>query len=62
MDSVQTYEGDLAPTRPRKPLGNWTSVCLGNNPNRQTVDEVAREQLQWNMFSDNNTDNRPGQG
>ena len=49
-------------TRPRKPIANWTSVHLGNNPNRPTVDEGARGKLQWNMFSDNNTDNRSGQG
>ena len=52
------YEGELAPTRPRNPLANWTSVHLGNNPNRPTVDEIARRQLQLNMFSDNNTDNK----
>ena len=23
-DRIQTYEGDPAPTRPRKPLANWT--------------------------------------
>ena len=62
MDSVQTYEGDLTLTRPRKLLANWTSVSLGNNPNRPTVDEVTRGQCQWNMFSDNNMDYRPGQG
>ena len=60
MDSVQTYEGNLGPTRPRKPLANWTSVSLGNNPNRPTANDVTRGQLQWNMFSDNNTDNRQG--
>ena len=60
-DRVQTYEGDPAPTRPRGPLANWTSVSLGNNPNRPTVDEITQGQLQWNMFSDNNTDNRQEQ-
>ena len=52
------YEGDLAPARPRKPLANWTSFCLENNPNGPTVDEIAKGQLQWNMYSDNNTDSR----
>ena len=61
MDRVQAYEGYPTLTRLRAPLANWTSVHLGNNPNRPTVDEVTREQLQWNMFSDNNTDYRPGQ-
>ena len=49
-------------TTPRAPLANWTSVHFGNNPNRPTVDEVTGGQFQWNMFSDNNTDYRPGQG
>ena len=43
---VQTYEGDLTPTRPKAPLANWTSVSLGNNPNRPAVDEITWEQLQ----------------
>ena len=56
MDSVQTYEGDPTLTRPRAPLAKWTSVCLGNDPNRPTVDEVTGGHFQWNMFSDNNID------
>ena len=60
-DSVQMYEGDLTLTRPRKALANWTSVSLGNKPNRPTFDEITRRQLQWNMLSDNTTDNRQGQ-
>ena len=55
-DRVQTYEGDLAPSRPRKSLATWSWVDVGNNPNRPTVDEITRNQLQWNMFN-----NRPGQ-
>ena len=43
---------------PEGPLANWTSVSLGNNPNRPTVDEITWGQLRWNMFSDNTTDNR----
>ena len=62
MDRVQTYEGDPIPTIPRAPLANWTSVCLGDNSNRPTVDEMTWGQLQWNMFSDNNTDKRQGHG
>ena len=58
IDRVQTYEGDPTPTRPRAPLANWTSVSLGNNPNWPTIDEMIWAKLQWNMFSDNNTDNR----
>ena len=60
-DRIQTYEGELAPTRPRKPLANCTSVSLENNPNRPTVDAITRGQLQWSLFNDNNTENRPGQ-
>ena len=60
MDRYQIYEGDPTPTRPTVPLANWTSVCLRNNSNRPTVEEITGGQLQWNMFSDNNTDNRQG--
>ena len=60
-DRIQFYEGDPALTRPRNSLANWTCICLGNNPNRPTIDEITRKQLQWNIFDDNNTDNRPGQ-
>ena len=35
-DRIQTYEGDLAPTRSRNALANWSWVSLGNNPNRST--------------------------
>ena len=28
-----------APVRPRHPLANWTSVRLGNNPNRLTTND-----------------------
>ena len=60
-DRFQTYEGDQTPTRPRNSLANWTCVGLGNNPNRPTIDEITRTQLQWNIFDDNSTENRPGQ-
>ena len=59
MDRFQTYEGDLAQSRPRNPLPNWSWVDLGNNPNRPTVDEITRKQLQWNIFNDNSMENRP---
>ena len=36
-------------------------VDIGNNPNRPTVDEIIRKQLQWNMSNDNSTENRPRQ-
>ena len=38
-DSVPTYDGPPVPVRPRHILANWTSVRLGNNPNRPTVNE-----------------------
>ena len=50
------------PTRPRAPLDNWTSVYLGNNPKRLTVDKITKHQLQWHIFPNDNTDYRPGQG
>ena len=62
MDRVQTYEEDPSPTRPRAPLANWTSVNLGSNPKRPTVDEITKHQLQWHIFANDNTDYRPGQG
>ena len=59
-DRVQTYEGDPAPTRPRNSLANWTWVGSGNNTNRPMVHEITRKQLQWHIFNDNSTENRPG--
>ena len=49
-DRVQTYEGNLAPSKSRKDLANWSWVRLTNN-NRM-------EQRQWQR-PNNNTDNRP---
>ena len=40
-DSMQIYEEPPAPVRPRHALANWTSVRLGNDPNRHTVDEMT---------------------
>ena len=42
-------------------MANWSWVDLGNNPNIPKVDGITRKQLQWNIFNDNNTDNRSGQ-
>ena len=33
-DKVQTYEGNLAPSKSRKDLANWTWVRLGNTRSR----------------------------
>ena len=54
-DQVQTYDEIPAQVRPRYPLVNWTCVRLGDNPNRPTTDEITQEQLQLNIFNDNNT-------
>ena len=43
-DRIQTYEGDLAPARTRKPLANRTWVSLDNT---------------WGRLSNNNIENRP---
>ena len=59
-DRIQTYDQEPAPPRPRPPLANWSSVNLGNNPNRCTVDEITRNRLQWHIFCDDNTENIPG--
>ena len=58
-DRVQTYDEEPAPARPRPPLAKWSSVNSGNNPNRPTVDEKTRNRLQWHIFCDDNTENRP---
>ena len=54
IDRVQTYDEIPAPVRPRHLLANWTSIRLGDNPNRPTVDEISEGQLQWNMLDDSN--------
>ena len=59
-DRVQTYDEEPAPARPRPPLANWSSINMGNNPNRPTVDVITRNRLQLHIFCDN-TENRPGQ-
>ena len=41
--------------RPRHALSIWTSVRLGNNPNRTMVDEETGEQPQIMMVADSNT-------
>ena len=57
MDRVQTYEEIPSTIRPRTPLANWTSVSLGIHSNRPSTDEITWGKLQWNMLSNNNTDN-----
>ena len=43
------------PVRPRHALANWTSVRLGDNPNRPTVNDETGEQSQMMMIADSNT-------
>ena len=40
--------------RPRHTLANWTSVRLGDNPNRSTVNKETGEQPQMMMTDDSN--------
>ena len=40
-DRVQTYDEIPAAVRPKHPLANWTSVSLGDDPNRPTVHETS---------------------
>ena len=52
MGSVQTYDDLPAQPRPRKPLAYWTSVRLGNNSERPTLNDISHGQLQWNMLNE----------
>ena len=51
-DSVQIYEEPPAPLRPRHSLANWTSIRLGNDPNRNTVDEMTNGPQNCNSIID----------
>ena len=51
-DSIQMYDELPVPVRPRHALANWTSVRLGNNPSRPTVNERETEQLTYNSVID----------
>ena len=51
-DRVQTYDEPPAAVRPRHALANWTSIRLGNDPNRLTVTEIATGQLIDNTVID----------
>ena len=50
--SMQIYEEPPAPVRPRHTLANWTSVRLGNDPNRHTVDEMTNGPHNYNLIID----------
>ena len=51
-DSVHIYEEPPAPVRHRHSLANWTSVRLGNDPNKYTVDETVMGAQDFNMIID----------
>ena len=51
-DSMQIYEEPPAPVRPRHTLANWTSVRLGNDPNRHTVNEMTNGPQNYNLIID----------
>ena len=51
-DSMQIYEEPPAPVRPRHALANWTSIRLGNDPNRHTVDEMTNGPQNYNLIID----------
>ena len=53
-ECVQMYDELPAPVRPRHPLANWTSVRLGNNPDRPTMNERETEQSMYNVVIDTN--------
>ena len=55
-DRVQTYQGDLAPSKSRKDLANWTWDRLGNTRAKHTNNNRT-EQRQWQR-PDDNTANR----
>ena len=51
-DSVKIYEEPPAPVRCRHSLANWTSVRLGNDPNRHTVDKMTNGPKSYNSIID----------
>ena len=51
-DSIQMYDELPAPVKPRHALANWTSIRLGNNPNRSTLNERENEKLPYNSVID----------
>ena len=53
-ECVQMYDELPVLVRPRHPLANWTSIRLGNNPNRPTVNERGTEQSTHNSVIDTN--------
>ena len=54
-DRVQTCEGNLAPSKSRKDLANWSWVRLGNTKARLTNNN-RMEQRQWQRPNENTHD------
>ena len=42
------YNEPPTAVRPRKSLGNWTSVSLGNDPNMPYITDMENRQLMYN--------------
>ena len=57
-DRVQTYEGNLVPSKSRKDLANWTWVRLDNTGARLTNNNNNNrmDQRQWQRHDDNTGD------
>ena len=53
-ECIQMYEELPVPVRWQHSLANWTSIRLGNNPNRPTVNERETEQSTYNSLIDTN--------
>ena len=51
-DSMQIYEEPPAPVRCRHSLANWTSVRLGNDCKRHTVDKMTNGPQSYNSIID----------
>ena len=49
---MQIYEEPPTPVRCRHSLANWTSIQLGNDPNRHTVDEMTNGPQNYNSIID----------
>ena len=60
-DRVQTYQGDLGPSKSRKDLANWTWIRLENTRAKLTNND-RMEQRQWQRPNDNTVagEERPG--
>ena len=53
-ECVQTYDELPSPVRQRHSLANWTSVRLGDSPNRPTMNDRQTDQLTYHSLTDTN--------